>query len=71
MEWLRRVILNKYGASVIRHALTALAGFLVAWGIVADVGELQPWINQTADLLLAIIIYLLAQGASFADKKGK
>lgn len=69
MDWIKRLVLSKYGASVIRHLLTALAGFLVAWGIVSDVGELQPWINQTADLLLAILLYVLAQGASFLDKK--
>lgn len=66
-RYLTTPIAMKYLGSVVRHALTFVAGVLVSYGVVKDGGA--DWIATNQDVIMGLVAYALAQGFSFADKK--
>lgn len=71
MNWIKKIIVSKYAGSILRHIFTAIAGFLAAKGIIEDSAEIEPWINQTTEIILAALIYGVAQVASLAEKTSR
>lgn len=66
-KYLTTPIALKYIGSIIRHALTFVAGVLVSYGVVKDGGA--QWVATNQDVIMGLVAYALAQGFSFADKK--
>jgi hypothetical protein len=66
-KYLTTPIALKYVGSVVRHALTFVAGVLVSYGVVKDGGA--DWIATNQDVIMGLVAYALAQGFSFAEKK--
>ena len=69
-EWFEKTLLKKYAASIIRHLLTALAGYLISRGIV-DVEESEIFISTNFEVLLGSVVYLFGQTWSFKEKRSK
>lgn len=60
---------NKYVASLVRQILSVLAGYLAAIGIPkTDINNFQ---SAAENILVPLIIYFIAQAASFAEKNKK
>lgn len=66
-KYLATPIALKYVGSIVRHALTFVAGVLVSYGVVKDGGA--DWIATNQDVIMGLVAYALAQGFSFAEKK--
>lgn len=69
MSWFLKIVVGKYGQSVIRHVLTAAAGWLVAIGI--PEAQVQAFADSAHPVVLAAIIYGSTQLWSLVDKKDK
>lgn len=59
--------MNKYILSVARHLLTAVAGFLVAKGVL-DEETASRFADVGAEVLLGIALFLIGQYFSITDK---
>jgi len=66
-KYLTTPIALRYIGSVVRHALTFVAGVLVSYGVVKDGGA--DWIATNQDVVMGLVAYALAQGFSLVDKK--
>jgi len=66
-KYLTTPIALRYIGSVVRHALTFVAGVLVSYGVVKDGGA--DWIATNQDVVMGLVAYTLAQGFSLVDKK--
>lgn len=66
-DYIKKLLINKYSASVVRTALAALGGYLISnYGIDEDlVNELMTNFSEVAAILLPILI---AQGWSLVQK---
>jgi len=68
-DWIKKMILDKYAGSLIRHALGLLSGFLLAIGIQPEVVE--SFESSAAIVLTALVTYAIAQLWSLKEKKGR
>lgn len=68
LENLKQSLISKYLGSLIRHAITALAGVIGALGVV-DPAVLAAWVDPTVTIIVAVVGYFLAQLWSLKIKK--
>lgn len=67
LEWLKQKILTKYTGSIIRTALAALGGYLIAqYGLDSELVE--QFINNTTEVLVAVVPLIIAQIWSLIQK---
>lgn len=67
---LKQGVVMKYLTSIIRHALTALGGFLVAKGII-DQDVADKMVTNDTEIILGAISYLIGQCCSWWSNKKK
>ena len=67
---LKQGVIMKYLTSIIRHALTALGGILVAKGII-DQDVADNMVNNETEVILGLISYVLGQVCSWWTIKKK
>lgn len=68
-EWVTRTAIRKYLPSLVRHALTLAAGFLIASGLPDAAAQLEGIAGPVTEMTLAIALWAVAQLWSFKDKK--
>lgn len=69
LDWIKKIIVNKYVASLIRHALTIVAGWLAAIGLSEEL--IHQFTVANFEVLLAVALWLVAQGWSLLEKKNR
>lgn len=67
-QFLNATFLSKYIGSIVRTAFAALGGFLVAKGVIKDSAAVDQLAQPTIEIILGVVSWLIAQGASFAEK---
>ena len=67
VDWVQKLILGSVGRSVIRKLMTLIAGVLVGVGINPEL--VNPWVGTTTEILIAVLLYLVAQTWSIVEKK--
>jgi len=67
IEKIKQWILGSVGKSVIRKLMTLLAGVLVGIGL--DPTLVNQWTDGTTQILIAVLLYLIAQGWSLVEKR--
>lgn len=67
MNWLLKVIVGKYGQSIVRHLLTLVSGWFIAIGIPET--TTQAFVEVAHPIAIAVSIYLSTQVWSLVDKK--
>ena len=63
--------IKKLAGSLTRHLMSGLGGLLLGWGLpeaAKAVGDVTPGVEQ---IIIAIAIYLFAQGWSLKQKKNQ
>lgn len=68
-DWLKNLIANKYLGSLVRHAVTAVSGFLLAAGL--DPSLVERFSGSLEAVLLGLGLYALGQLWSLEEKKGR
>jgi hypothetical protein len=68
-DWLKKIVVNKYAASLIRHGLGMLSGYLVAIGVSEDVAS--GLTTQLIDITINSLPGVIALVWSFFEKKKK
>lgn len=67
LDWLKKIAINKYAASIIRTALVALGVYLTTrLGI--EKGIVDAFIQSTTELLLSLLPIVIAQVWSLIEK---
>lgn len=67
IDWIKQLFMSRYLGSIVRHAMTALSGFLLAIGIEPEVVE--SFASSGTTVLIAVLTYVIAQGFSYLEKK--
>lgn len=69
VDWLQKIILGSVGRSVIRKIMVLLSGVLLGIGL--DPTLVQQFTDSGTQVLIAVLVYLLAQGWSLLEKKAQ
>lgn len=67
LEWVKKMLISKWAGSAARHLMSVVAGFLLAIGVAPELVE--KFTASGSEILVAVIVYLVAQAWSFAEKK--
>lgn len=67
MGFLKRLLINRYTASIIRHGMTALGGFLLAKGI-ATPEMIEQFITSGTEVFIGLSVFIVGQLLSWLDK---
>jgi hypothetical protein len=68
LQRLSNLFLGDYLGSIVRHAMTAVGGFLIAKGL-ATPDAVNGAMPELVELVIGIITAAVGQGLSFANKK--
>lgn len=73
-NWIQESLIKKYAGSLVRHAITALAGVLLTAGFpgaeqIAKV--LQTNLDPLAAGITAMLVFIIGLAMSFKEKKAK
>ena len=67
MEWLKKLIAGELSKSIIRKLMVLVAGFLAGIGV--DPTIVQQFCDSGTQVLIAVVLYLVAQLWSVAEKR--
>ena len=68
MEFLKKLLLGSVSKSVIRKLMVFVSGFLVG-SLGLDPALVEKWCGSTETILIAVVLYLIAQVWSLAEKR--
>lgn len=69
--WIAEKLVKQYLPALIRHGLTALAGYLAAKGIILPPESVDAVGSGLVDILVPIVVGLLGLAWSVKDKAGR
>lgn len=67
VEWIKKLLLSSMAQSVIRKLMVLLSGFLLGLGL--DPTIVNQFIGSGQEVLIAVVLYLIAQVWSISAKK--
>jgi uncharacterized membrane protein len=68
LDYIKNLIVSQLGKSVVRKLMVLVSGVLLGIGVDADV--VQQFTDSGTQVFLAVILYLIAQAWSVAEKRG-
>lgn len=66
-DWLKNLIISKYLGGIVRHIITAVAGFLLAIGI--DASVVEQFSDSGSVVLVGVATWVIGYFASYKEKK--
>lgn len=69
-EWVKSLLVGKYLGAWVRHALTALGGFILAQGIVAP-EVITKFVDSGTEVVSALLLFAIGLLSSYLQKKQK
>ncbi len=69
-EWIKGLLVGKYLGSWVRHALSALGGFILAQGLVAP-EVITKFVDSGTEVISALLLFAISLLSSYIQKKQK